>query len=86
MGQAHFLEARMTEVHFHYSKQGALVDQCGALVSDLTEARAYAEQVVRLLIATPSQEDWRSWVLYVSDDLGEVILVVPFASLLGKPH
>ena len=62
MGQAHFLEARMTEVHFHYSKQGALVDQCGALVSDLTEARDYAEQVVRLLIATPSQEDWRSWV------------------------
>jgi hypothetical protein len=38
MGQVHFLEARMTEVNFHYSKQGAL------------------------------------------------ILVVPFVSLLGKPH
>jgi hypothetical protein len=81
-----WLEARMTQVHFHYSKQGTLVDQCDALVSDLTEARDYAELVIRSLIATPGPEDWRSWVLHVSDDLGDWILVVPFASLLGKPH
>jgi hypothetical protein len=46
----------------------------------------HAEQVVRFLIATPGSEDWPSWVLFVSDDLGDVILVVPFVSLLGKLH
>jgi hypothetical protein len=76
----------MTQVQFHYSKQGIFVERCGALVSDLTETRDYAELVIRSLIATPCPEDWRGWVLHVSDDLGDVILVVPFASLLGKSH
>jgi len=34
----------------------------------------------------PSTEDWRDWVLHVSDDIGEEIFCLPFASLLGKPH
>jgi len=28
----------------------------------------------------------RGWVLQVSDDCGDEILIVPFASVLGKPH
>ncbi len=76
----------MTQVHFHYSKQGVFVDQSGITVSDLTEARDYAELIVRSLIATPGPEDWRSWALHVSDDLGNVMMVVPFTSVLGKPH
>jgi hypothetical protein len=77
----------MAEIYFHYSNaEGVLIERRGALVANLAEARDYAELVVRSLVTTPGPEDWRRWVLHVRDDLGEEILVVPFASLLGKPH
>jgi hypothetical protein len=77
----------MTEVYFHYSNaKGALVDRRAAVVTDLADARAYAELVVRSLIMRPGPEDWRGWLLRVSDDLGDEILVLPFASVLGKLH
>ena len=77
----------MTELYFHYSNaKGALVDGRKAAVNDLTEARAYAELVIRSLIMQPGPEDWRGWVLHVSDDLGDELLAVPFASMLGRPH
>lgn len=77
----------MTEVYFHYSNAGGtLVDGRAAVVTDLTDARAYAELAVRSLVMRPGPEDWRGWVLHVSDDLGEEILVLPFASVLGKSH
>jgi hypothetical protein len=28
----------------------------------------------------------RSWILHVSDNLGDELFVVPFAFVLGKPH
>jgi hypothetical protein len=34
----------------------------------------------------PNSEDWRGWILHANDDLGDEILTVPFASMLGKPH
>ncbi len=77
----------MAQVYFHCSNtQGVLVDQCGAAVGDLAEAREHAALVVRSLIMAPSLEDWRGWALHVSDDLGDEIFIVPFASELGKPH
>jgi hypothetical protein len=77
----------MTEVYFHCSDaKGALVDERAAVVTDLAEVRAYAELVVRSLIMRPTPEDWRGWVLHVSDDLGDEILALSFASVLGKPH
>jgi hypothetical protein len=77
----------MTEVHFHYANNaGATVDRCKAIVSDFAETRAYAELIVRSLIARPGMEDWRGWRLIVKDDIGAEILDLPFASLLGKPH
>jgi hypothetical protein len=39
---------------------------------------------VRSLIATPSVEDWRGWILHVTDDDGDEIFEVPFAAVLGK--
>jgi hypothetical protein len=36
------------------------------------------------LVMAPTLEDWRGWVLHVSDELGEEIFTVPFASMLGK--
>jgi hypothetical protein len=35
---------------------------------------------------TPGAEDWRNWVLHVTDEFGEEIFALPFASVLGKPH
>jgi len=77
----------MAQVYFHCSStQGALIDQCGAAVDDLAEARDHATLVVRSLIMAPCEEDWRGWVLHVSDADGEEIFILPFASMLGKPH
>lgn len=77
----------MAQVYFHCSSaQQALIDQCGTAVDDLAEAREHAALVVQSLIMTPTTEDWRGWVLCVSDDLGDEIFTVPFASVLGKPH
>ena len=63
-----------------------MIDQSGATVDDLTEARDRAALVLRSLITVPGPEDWRSWIVHVSDDDGEEIFSVPFTSVLGKPH
>jgi hypothetical protein len=77
----------MTQVYFHCSNtKEFLVDCCGAAVDDLTEARDHAASVVRSLTMARSLEDWRDWVLHVSDDLGDELFVVPFAFVLGKPQ
>jgi hypothetical protein len=31
-------------------------------------------------------EDWRRWVLHVTDQDGEEVFALPFSSLLGKPN
>jgi len=77
----------MTQVYFHCSStQGALIDRCGAAVGDLTEACERADAVMRSLIMAPGTEDWRGWVLHVSDDTGEEIFEVPFSSVIGRPN
>ena len=77
----------MSQVYFHCSNpQGVLLDRYGAAVCDLAEARDRAASVVRSLTTTRSGEDWRSWILHVSDDLSDELFVVPFAFVLGKPH
>ena len=78
----------MAQVYFHCSNtQGILIDGSGAaVVGDMTDAHDRATCVVRSLIMAANAEDWRDWVLHVSDDLGEEIFVMPFASQLGKLH
>jgi len=77
----------MAQVYFHCSNSArTLIDRRGTAVGDLVEARDHAAQVVRSLIMAPSAEDWRGWVLHASDASGDEIFVVPFASVLGKPH
>ncbi len=73
----------MTEVYFHCSDdQHVLIDQSGAAM-DLAEAREHAERLIRSYVMTPSVEDWRSWILHVTDDLGDELFDVPFASVLS---
>ncbi|SIO56818.1 hypothetical protein SAMN05443247_08382 [Bradyrhizobium erythrophlei] len=77
----------MAQVYFHCSNtERVMIDQHGAAIGDLAEARDHAALVVRSLIMTPSTEDWRSWVLHVSDASGDEIFAMPFVSMLGKPH
>jgi hypothetical protein len=77
----------MAQVYFHCSSDREVrVDQCGAVVTSLAEARDYAACVVRSLIMEKSAEDWRDWVVHVSDDFDDEIFSLPFASVLGKPH
>jgi hypothetical protein len=77
----------MAQVYFHCSNtERVLIDRYGAAVADLAEARDHAACVVRLLMMAPGTEDWRDWVLHVSDASGDELLDIPFSSLLGKPH
>ena len=77
----------MTQVYFHCSNtKEVLIDRCGTVVDDLSEARHHAARVVRSLTAARSLEHWRGWVLHVNDNLGEELFVVPFAFVLGKSH
>ena len=77
----------MVQVYFHFSNtEGMLIDHYGSAVASLTEARDRADQIMRSMILTPGSEDWRDWVIHVSDDDGEEIFDLPFAAMLGKPH
>lgn len=77
----------MVQVYFHCSNtRGVLIDGTGASVVNMTDARDHAACVMRSLMMAANAEDWRDWMLHVSDDLGEEIFVMPFASLLGKLH
>jgi hypothetical protein len=77
----------MTQVYFHCTNtEGVWIDRRGAAIGNLAEALDHAALVVRSLLMAPSAEDWRDWVLHVSDDIGVEIFCLPFASLLGKPH
>ena len=77
----------MTQVYFHCSSsRGVRIDQSGEAVSDLAEARDRAACIVRSLIMERGAEDWRDWVVHVSDDFDDELSVLPFAFLLGKGH
>ncbi len=77
----------MTHLYFHCSsKAGVLLDQRGRDLEDFADARDHAECFIRKLIARPGPEDWRSWLLYVSDAEGEEIFAIPFESIVGKLH
>jgi hypothetical protein len=77
----------MTQVYFHCSNaKKVIVDHRGAVVDDIAEARDQATRVVRSVTGERSLEDWRDWVLHVSDDQGDELFVVPFMFVLGKPY
>ena len=77
----------MTQVYFHRSTtKKVFLDHHGAVVNDLAEARDHATRLVRSFTSERSLEDWRDWVLHVSDDQGDELFVVPFVFALGKSH
>ena len=77
----------MTQVYFHRSTtRKVFLDHQGAVVNDLAEARDHATRLVQSFTSERSLEDWRDWVLHVSDDQGDELFVVPFTFVLGKSH
>jgi len=77
----------MAHMYFHCSSSlGVLVDRRGADCDDLAEAHDHARQFVGSLIAKPGREDWRQWILHVSDEDGDEIFDMPFSSIVGRPH
>jgi hypothetical protein len=77
----------MAQVYFHCSNaRGVLLDRRGAEIEDMDDVHQHANRVVRSLINSPGTEDWRNWVLHVSDDLGEEIFVFPFKTMIGRMH
>ena len=78
-------QASLHQVYFHCSSSREVrVDQFGAVVNNLAEARDRAACVVRSLIMEQSTEDWRDWVVHVSDDFDDEIFEISFSSVLGK--
>jgi len=76
----------MAAVYFHCSDdQHVLLDRYGSAMN-LSEAREHAEQLVRSYVMMPSAEDWRNWVLHVTDDLGDELFELPFTTVLGRLH
>jgi hypothetical protein len=81
------MSQNLGQVYFHCSNtKGVVLDQRGLSVVDLAEAYDAATSVVRQRLAAPCLIDWRDWVLHVSDEAGEEIFVLPFVSVIGKPH
>ena len=77
----------MTQVYFHCSNtKKVFVDYRGAVVDDLAEARDHATRVVESVTSERSRDDWRDWVLHVSDERGDELFIVPFAFVLGRPN
>ncbi len=78
----------MAQVVFHYSTpQGVVLNRCmAAEVEDLPELREHAAGHVQRIIFAPNLEDWRNWILHVSNELGEQLFAMPFSSFIGKSH
>ncbi len=77
----------MTHVYFHCtSAEQVLLDPSGVDVEDLVEAHERAVQAVRQFISSIGPNDWRAWTLHVSDEDGEDIFLMPFSTVLGRPH
>jgi len=77
----------MPSVFFHCAnEEHEFAARRSVAIDNLVEACEHAHRIVRSYVMTASEEDWRGWVLYATDELGEEIFTVPFASVLGKLH
>jgi len=77
----------MAQVHFHCSNDDRMLVNYGhAEVADMTEARERAALLVRVVLAAPGPEDWRNWMLHISDDFGEELFSLTFKSVIGYVH
>ena len=76
----------MAQFTFHCTRRRrALGERRGAELADLVEAHERALSVVRSVASRmPSRQDWRDWLVRVTAETGEEVLVVPFVYVLGR--
>ena len=78
----------MAQFYFHCSSaEEVLVDRRGTDLEDLAEAHAKAKEIARTIMTTATGlQDWRDWIVHVSDEYDDEIFLVPFGFLAGKLH
>lgn len=77
----------MARVYFHCSgTQEVLVDRRGSELDGMSDMHQHAVLVAQSLLATSGAEDWRDWMVHVSDEEGEELFLLPFSTVLGRPH
>jgi hypothetical protein len=77
----------MATLYFHCAgTQEVFLDRSGSEIEDMYDARARAFQIIQAIVTSAGPEDWRDWSVHVRDDEGEELLLVPFSSVIGKPH
>jgi hypothetical protein len=82
------MEKLMIHLYFHCTGPGGvLVDNQGAEVLDLIEARDRALMVARAIVeSTYGVHDFSKWLVYVSDKEDEEMLLVSFRDVLPTLH
>ena len=78
----------MAHFYFHCTNADeVLVDRSGTDLPNLIEAHSRALGIAREIVAVVSGlDDWRDWLVRVSAEDGEEVLLVPFAYALGRGH
>ena len=77
----------MPSVYFCWSDADHdLIDRRAAVVTDFKEASTIADRLVHALITAPTTDDWRGWTLRATDEYGDEIFAVPFATAIGRLH
>ena len=78
----------MAQFYFHCTNADEiLVDRRGTDLPSLSEAHSRALGIVREMVTVVTGlHDWRDWLVRVSAENGEEVLLVPFAYALGRGH
>jgi hypothetical protein len=80
-------EAGMATLYFHCAgSREVLLDRRGTEMEDIFDAPARAFQIIQAMLNSAGPEDWREWSVHVRNIEGEELFMVPFSSVLGKPH
>jgi len=78
----------MLHLYFHCAgSDGVHLDRRGIEIVSLAEARDHAIAVAQSVMASAyGIVDFSNWIIFVADEEGEEVLLVPFASALPTLH
>lgn len=78
----------MTHLYFHCAGPSeVLVDQHGTEVLDLAEARDHALALARFIVeGAYGEHDFSEWLVYVSDEDDDEMMLIPFTAVLPTLH
>jgi hypothetical protein len=77
----------MHRVYFHCTGPSAVVvDQLGTVAENFRDVQARAAAIVTALMADSVSQDWRDWMVHVSDEDGDDMFTMPFSSVMARLH